>query len=138
MCFDMLLLRTFPWIVLALLSVCSGARDRGRSKGVTRAQRSGNRPSRGRFTLNSGLQCTWATKDVSDTVNLWVKCENPQARVTGGVTDLKCEYRARPQTCPGYQSDPRGYYKQVSRALKKLQGKLCNDDRSRAGKGRHV
>ncbi|XP_072319205.1 fibroblast growth factor-binding protein 1-like [Eucyclogobius newberryi] len=135
----MLLLRTaFPWIllsILALLSLCSGARDRSRSKTVTRAQRSGTGPSRGRFTLKSGLQCTWSTADTSDGVKMSVRCENPQARVHGGVTHVQCEYKAKPQSCPGYQSNPKAYYKQVSRALKKLQGGLCRDERAlvRAG-----
>lgn len=128
----MLILRTVsPWIlvsILALLSVCSGARDRSGSKGVT----SGNAPSRGRFNLKNGMQCTWATKNVSDVVKMSVKCENPQARIDGGVTELRCEYRAKPQTCPGYQSNSKGYYKQVSRALKRLQEKVCREPRALA------
>uniref|UniRef100_A0AAV2LK66 Fibroblast growth factor binding protein 1b n=1 Tax=Knipowitschia caucasica TaxID=637954 RepID=A0AAV2LK66_KNICA len=132
---DMLVLRSaFPWIVvsiLALLSLCSGARDRPRSKGVTRAPRgSGEASSRGKFNLKNGMQCSWVTKDVSRGVKMTVKCQDPQARVTGGVTDVECAYNAKPQSCPGYQSNPKAYYKQVSRALKKLQGGLCQDERA--------
>uniref|UniRef100_A0A8C6WHB0 Fibroblast growth factor binding protein 1b n=1 Tax=Neogobius melanostomus TaxID=47308 RepID=A0A8C6WHB0_9GOBI len=132
LCFNMLILRNIsPWIlvsILALLSVCSGARDRSRSKGVTRAPRSGNGPNPGKFNLKNGMQCTWATKDVNEVVKMTVKCEDPKARIYGGVTDIQCEYRAKPQSCPNYNSNSKGYYKQVSRALKKLQGKLCRDE----------
>lgn len=122
-----------PWILLsalALLTVCSGARDRSRDKEVTGAPRGDSRPSRGKFNLNSGMQCTWATKDANEEVKMTVKCENPQARIHGGVTDLQCEYRAKPQHCPGFLSNSKKYYKQVSRAIRKLQGKLCYDERA--------
>ncbi|XP_051241552.1 fibroblast growth factor-binding protein 1-like [Dicentrarchus labrax] len=145
----MLLLRTFaPWLLLAFLgqqvSPSSGARNknRGADKTVTpapdRAQRSGDKSAatgRGKFSSKDKMQCTWVAKDVADTVRLSVKCENREARVKGGVTDLECRYNAKPQRCPGYQSDPKGFWKQVARALKRLQGKVCRDERAlvRAG-----
>eukprot|EP00064_Thunnus_orientalis_P020932 superscaffoldBa00006055_g21084 len=150
----MLLLRTLaPCLLMAFLaqqvSLSSGARGKGRTaeergadRTVTpapgRAQRSGGKGAapaaaatgRGKFSTKDKMQCTWGARDVGDTVKLSVKCENPEARVKGGVTELRCDYNAKPQSCPGYQSDPRGFWKQVARALKKLKGKLCKDDRA--------
>lgn len=140
----MLLLRTFaPWLLLAFLgqqvSLSSGARNknRGANKAVTpapgRAQRSGNKSAataRGKFSISDKMQCTWGAKDGGDTVRLIVKCEDPEARIKGGVTDLQCEYNAKPERCPGYQSDPKGFWKQVTRAFKRLKGKVCKDDRA--------
>uniref|UniRef100_A0A3B4B0I4 Uncharacterized protein n=1 Tax=Periophthalmus magnuspinnatus TaxID=409849 RepID=A0A3B4B0I4_9GOBI len=104
------------------------ARDKPRSK--EDSQRSGTGPSRGRFTLKNGMHCTWATQDTSNGVKMLVKCENSQARIYGGITDVQCEYNAKPQSCPAYQSNPKAYYKQVSRALKRLQGALCYEERA--------
>ncbi|XP_040892427.1 fibroblast growth factor-binding protein 1-like [Toxotes jaculatrix] len=140
----MLLLRTFaPWLMLAFLGqrvyLSSGARNktRGADKNVVqapgRAQRSGNKGAvtgRGKFSIKDKMQCTWGARDVGDTVRLTVKCENPEARVKGGITDLQCAYNAKPQSCPSYQSDPKGFWKQVARALKRLQGKVCKDERA--------
>uniref|UniRef100_A0A672ZVT4 Fibroblast growth factor binding protein 1b n=1 Tax=Sphaeramia orbicularis TaxID=375764 RepID=A0A672ZVT4_9TELE len=145
----MLLLRTSTlWLLLAFLAqlVClsSGARDKGRgvsqsaaaqsaAPAAGRAQRSGAKSggaTRGKFPIKDGMQCTWTAKDVGDRVKLSVKCENPRARVEGGETDLSCEYYAKPQTCPGFQSDPKAFWKQVGRALKRLQRKVCRDERA--------
>lgn len=140
----MLLMRTFaPWLLLAFLgqqvSLSSGARNKslGADNAVTpapgRAQRSGNKPAvngRGKFSINDKMQCTWGAKDVGETVRLSVKCQDQEARIKGGVTDLQCEYNAKPQHCPGYQSDPKGFWKQVTRAFKRLKGKTCKDDRA--------
>ncbi|XP_076584985.1 fibroblast growth factor-binding protein 1 [Chaetodon auriga] len=138
----MLLLRTFaPWLLLAFIgrqvSLSSGARhkNRGADKAVTpapgRAQRSGDKTAangRGKFSIDEEMQCTWGAQDVADAVMLTVKCENRQARIKGGVTDLQCEYNGKPQRCPGYQSDPKGFWKQVGRAFKRLRSKACRDD----------
>lgn len=114
----MLPLRTFaPWLLLAFL---------GQQVSVSSSAASG----RGKFSTKDKMQCTWGAKDVGDTVNLRVTCENPEARIKGGVTDQQCEYNGKPQKCPGYQSNPRGFWKQVGRAFKRLQSKLCNDDRA--------
>ncbi|XP_028265138.1 fibroblast growth factor-binding protein 1-like [Parambassis ranga] len=128
----MLLLRTFaPWLLLAFLGqqvyLSSGAAE----KLPGRAQRSGAKSAatgQGKFSTKDKTQCTWSAKDVGDNVKLLVKCENPEARATGGTTDLRtCEYTGKPQRCPGYQSDPKGFWKQVARALKRLQSKACRD-----------
>lgn len=141
----MLLLRIFApcllMIFLAqLVSLSSGARaqERGADRAVTpapgRAQRSGGKDAaatrRGKFSTKDKMQCTWGAKGVGDTVKLSVKCEDPVARIKGGVTEIICEYNAKPQSCPGYLSDPKGFWKQVSRALKRLQGKVCKDNRA--------
>ncbi|XP_022068373.1 fibroblast growth factor-binding protein 1 [Acanthochromis polyacanthus] len=136
----MLLLRTLaPCLLLAFLgqqvSLCSGARSADKQTG--RAQRSdkGAISGRGKFSTKEKMQCTWSTRVVGDAVRLPVSCENPEARIKGGTTDLQCEYHAKPATCPGYLSDPRGFWKQVARAFKKLESKVCRDQRAlvRAG-----
>ncbi|XP_034452150.1 fibroblast growth factor-binding protein 1-like [Hippoglossus hippoglossus] len=146
----LLLLRTLaPWMLLAFLghqvTLCSGARNktRGADKPVNppagRGQRSGHdkgaATGRGKFTLKDKTQCTWGARDLGQAVRLSVKCENPEARVTGGTTAMECKYDGKPQSCPGYLSDPKGFWKQVARAFKRLQGKVCKDQRSlvRAG-----
>uniref|UniRef100_UPI003AADAF9C fibroblast growth factor-binding protein 1-like n=1 Tax=Centroberyx gerrardi TaxID=166262 RepID=UPI003AADAF9C len=145
----MLLLRTLaPWLLFAFLaqqvSLSSGAREKGRkgkaedrgaeqtgSAAPGRAQRGGKAAAtRGKFSTKDKMQCTWAAREDGETVNIKVDCENREARITGGVTELSCEYNAKPQVCPGYVSNPAGFWKQVSRALKKLQMKLCMDDRA--------
>ncbi|XP_029294189.1 fibroblast growth factor-binding protein 1 [Cottoperca gobio] len=136
----MFLLKTFaPLLLLAFLgqqvSLSSSARNknRGADKTVTaapgREQRSGNKSAasgRGKFSINNQMQCTWGAKDVEDTVRLSVKCEDREARIKGGVTDIRCEYNAKPQSCPGYTSNRKGFWRQVSRLLKRLQGNVCN------------
>lgn len=131
----MLLLKTLaPCLLLAFLgqqvSLSSGARSVDHQSG--RAQRSdkGAASGRGKFTTRDKLQCTWNARVVGDAVKLQVRCENPEARIKGGVTELRCEYNAKPAMCPSYLSDTRGFWKQVGRALKKLQGKVCRDERA--------
>ncbi|XP_035494272.2 fibroblast growth factor-binding protein 1 [Scophthalmus maximus] len=142
----MLLLRTFaPWVLLAFLghrvSLSSGARNKTRgahgavmAASSGRAQRSGNKGAasgRGKFSLTDDkMRCTWGASDSGDAVRLSVKCENPEARAKGGTTDMRCEYDAKPQGCRGYRSDRKGFWKQVARALKRLQGKVCQDERA--------
>ncbi|KAK2918801.1 fibroblast growth factor-binding protein 1-like [Channa argus] len=120
---DMLLLRTFaPWLLLGFLGGQVTAAP-------GRAQRLGDKAAetgRGKFTTRDQMQCTWASRDVGDTVKLSVKCENPEAR----HSSLMCQYVAKPRSCPGYLSEPRAFWKQVARALKKLQGKVCTDERA--------
>ncbi|XP_053274717.1 fibroblast growth factor-binding protein 1 [Pleuronectes platessa] len=142
----MLLLRTLAaWMLLAFLGhqvcLCSGARNktRGADKPVNppagRAQRSGHEKreatgGRGKFTLKDKTQCTWGARDSGRAVKLSMKCENPEARVTGGTTAMECKYNGKPQSCPGYISNPKGFWKQVARALKRLQDKVCTDQRA--------
>uniref|UniRef100_A0AAQ4QEE3 Fibroblast growth factor binding protein 1b n=2 Tax=Gasterosteus aculeatus aculeatus TaxID=481459 RepID=A0AAQ4QEE3_GASAC len=133
----MLLLRTVaPWMLLVFLgqqvSLSCGTRY---TKGV---QMSGYMPAasgRGKFLATDKMLCSWGTEDVGDTVRLSVRCKDQKTRVKGAVADLECQYNAKPQSCPGYRSDARGFWKQVARALKKLRGKVCKDGRAlvRAG-----
>ncbi|XP_068178103.1 fibroblast growth factor-binding protein 1-like [Antennarius striatus] len=148
---DMALLRTFAlWLLLAFLgqqvspsfgvrhSSRGGSRSRGAAKNGTVAP--GGAPTswkrstlngRGKFDISDEMmQCSWTSKDVADTVRVQVKCENTEARISGGVTDLMCRYEGKPQQCRGYQSNPKGFWKQVGRAFKKLQGKVCRDERT--------
>ncbi|XP_069023632.1 fibroblast growth factor-binding protein 1-like [Embiotoca jacksoni] len=128
----MLPLRTFAlWLLMAFLgqqvSVSSVAGAAGKLPG--RAQRGGNKgAASGKFSTRDKMKCTWGAKDAGDTVKLRVKCEDPEARIKGGDTDLICDYNGKPQRCPGYLSDPKGFWKQVARAFKRLHGKVCRDD----------
>lgn len=131
----MLLLKaSAPWLLLAflgqLVSLSCGARKSDRA--VSKVGVAGRR---GKFSTKERMQCTWVASEVRDAVQLLVKCENPEARVTGGIADLRCEYNAKPRGCPGYLSEPLNFWKQVARALKRLQGKACKDERAlvRAG-----
>lgn len=93
-------------------------------------------PGRGKFAFadewdeDVRMQCTWAARDVADTVRVKVKCEDPGARIRGGVTDIECEYVGTPGVCPGYLANGRVFWRQVARAFKKLQAKVCNDERA--------
>lgn len=126
-----------PWLLLVFLGqhLSSAARNKSRGADTSstpapgRAQRSKSPANgRGKFVINKmKMQCTWAAKDVKDTVRLSVKCENPEARVKGGVTDMQCDYNGKPDRCPSYQSDPKGFWKQLTRAFKRLQDKVCAD-----------
>ncbi|CAJ1052534.1 fibroblast growth factor-binding protein 1-like [Xyrichtys novacula] len=146
----MQLLRTFaPWLLLAFLgqqvSLSSSVRNKNRRTDRTAtqapggAQRSESKSAatgRGKFLIKTKkMQCTWGAEDVGDRVRLNIKCENPEARVKGGTTDLECQYNGKPERCPGYQSDPNGFWKQVARTFKRLQAKVCIDERAlvRAG-----
>lgn len=142
---NMHLLRALgPWVLVVLLGYQvrassldprgadpSGTGPRGRALvGGGKAPATG----RGKFLIDGGqeqkMQCTWVAQDVHDEVALSVKCEDPEARVRGGVTELQCAYTGRPQLCRGYRSNPKGFWKQVSRAFKRLQTKVCADDRA--------
>lgn len=128
----MLLLGVFPWLLLVILQqqvpLTCGVRDTVPSR-VQRSRSKGGAVGWGKFP-SSSMQCIWSAKDVNDKVKLVVTCQDPQARIQGGVTDLTCEYNAKPQSCPGYLSDPKGFWKQVGRAFTKLQRKVCRDKRA--------
>lgn len=140
----MSLLRTFaPWGLVVLLGyqVCASSGERRGADLSGRAARGNARggagkssaTGRGKFLIDEEqdkqMQCTWVAQDVADAVRLSVKCEDARARIRGGVTELQCQYHAKPQLCPGYQSNPKGFWKQVSRAFKRLQSNVCNDVR---------
>lgn len=149
----MLLLRTLaPCLLFACLALqvalCVGSRNKER-KGKVDVRALERSPSsapfredkggkalatKGKFSTKDKLQCTWVARG-EDTVTLAVTCQNPEAKVKGGVTDLSCTYTARPTSCPGYDSNPASYWKQVARALKKLQKKLCADSRAQIKTG---
>lgn len=130
----MLVLCTFaPWLLLAFLGQQVSLSSAVRNKKWGAGERgSSSAPSgRGKFPIVADkMLCTWAAKDVGDAVRLTVKCENPEARVTGGVTDLECQYNGKPQLCPAYGSNRQRFWKQVTRAFKRHQGKVCKDERA--------
>ncbi|KAM8878549.1 fibroblast growth factor-binding protein 1-like [Spinachia spinachia] len=137
-----------PWMLLLFLgqqvSLSSGARNKNRAadNAVTSApdkgHKSGHKPTasgRGKFLAVDKVLCSWGAKDVGDSVRLSVKCKDQKTRGEGAVADLECQYSAKAQSCAGFRSDPRGFWRQVGRALKRLRGKVCKDGRAlvRAG-----
>lgn len=137
----MYVLTTFtPWVLVVLLGyqVCASSGERsGADHSVTearsRAQGRGSKSTatgRGKFLIGEEhgkkMQCTWVAQDVPDAVRLSVKCVDPEARVTGGVTELQCQYNAKPQLCPGYQSNPKGFWKHSGVALLTSTGENCS------------
>ncbi|KAJ3614103.1 hypothetical protein NHX12_017679 [Muraenolepis orangiensis] len=91
------------------------------SRGADKGMRSTE--PKGRFSKDD-MQCTWASRKESDgAVGLQVACRNSDAARPA----KSCEYTGYPASCPGYVSNPAGFWKQVSRALKRMQGKLCED-----------
>uniref|UniRef100_A0A8C5CZD8 Fibroblast growth factor binding protein 1b n=1 Tax=Gadus morhua TaxID=8049 RepID=A0A8C5CZD8_GADMO len=87
---------------------------------------------KGKFSTKNSLQCTWASKKERDVVKLRISCENSEeAPARDGVSSMKvCEYVGKPARCPAYISNPAGFWKQVSRTLKKMEGQLCKDTRA--------
>ncbi|KAJ8281474.1 hypothetical protein GJAV_G00068100 [Gymnothorax javanicus] len=73
---------------------------------------------KGKFTTKDKTKCTWLA-DEGDTVTLAVVCEK------GGV-GFNCEYTARPAACAPYALNPKAYWKQIARSLKK-QRNICED-----------
>ncbi|CAL8331267.1 unnamed protein product [Lota lota] len=156
----MVFLKTsFSCVLLACLAqqVCisDGAREKGekgrrelivgdremepvRVRGSGRADR-GMRSTepKGKFSTKKSIQCSWESKKERDLVKLRVSCENSEeALARDGVSSMKvCEYTGKPIRCPGYSSSPAGFWKQVARALKKMEGQLCEDSNAlvRAG-----
>lgn len=139
----MILLRTFASCLLLSfvaqqVSMSSGARTGGNngaertvSAAAGRAQRSRSKSAvsgRGKFTKEN-MQCTWTAQDAGESVKLSVLCEDPEARRRGGMSELQCNYYGKPRSCPAYASNPSGFWKQVSRAFKRLHAEVCYDDR---------
>ncbi|XP_057698994.1 fibroblast growth factor-binding protein 1 [Corythoichthys intestinalis] len=95
---------------------------------------------RGKFHYGGTMNCTWISREGADErVRVSVKCEDPVARVRGGVTDRECRYEGRPSRCPAFRANPRGFWKQVSRSFRRLGADVCSDQkalvRARACKG---
>ncbi|XP_059188486.1 fibroblast growth factor-binding protein 1-like [Centropristis striata] len=133
----MLLKTLAPWLLLAFVglqvSLSSGARKKNREAGKSSIPAAELRYSRGKFAGGGKMLCTRSAVNDRDRVRVTVKCEDPEARVKGGVTELRCNYYAKPHGCPGYLSNNKNFWKQVGRAFKKLKGKVCKDERSGVG-----
>ncbi|XP_051983519.1 fibroblast growth factor-binding protein 1 [Xyrauchen texanus] len=82
---------------------------------------------KGKFTTKDKAQCSWVARG-EDTYTLTVTCK------PGKGDELSCKYSAKPATCTEYFFNPKSYWKQIARSLKK-QKKLCMDQRAllRAG-----
>lgn len=119
---NMLVLRGFALLFLFLephLPLASAAPGRAHRDGAAIA-------GSGKFSSADKMQCKWNTRNAGPAVILRVTCEPAGTK----IPSRSCEYTAKPQSCPGYQSDPKGFWKQVGRALKRLKGKLCEDERA--------
>ncbi|XP_071398670.1 fibroblast growth factor-binding protein 1-like [Centroberyx affinis] len=93
-------------------------RDRGQKEGRQHPKSVGPLPVRGELVAKDKSQCTWVATG-QELLTLSVTCRNGDRR-------FSCEYVAKPAACPQYASNPRLYWKQIGRALKK-QRKLCRD-----------
>nr|XP_015199392.1 PREDICTED: fibroblast growth factor-binding protein 1 isoform X1 [Lepisosteus oculatus] len=73
---------------------------------------------KGKFPTKDKALCTWLATG-GDVSTLSVNCGK-------GDASLACEYTAKPSACPQFASNPKSYWKQITRALKK-QKNLCKD-----------
>lgn len=124
----------FRNLVMVCLLVCiaqhvsEAGSDKGRDKrgktegadtsGGSRNAKGNDNVQKGKFTAKDKAQCTWQAEG-TDTYFMTVTCSK-------GKATQECTYTARPDTCPGYSGNKKGYWKQIARALKK-QKKLCQD-----------
>ncbi|XP_047196592.1 fibroblast growth factor-binding protein 1 [Hippoglossus stenolepis] len=116
---------------LMLGSCQKGRRGRG-GRGVDKGQnkdRSGVKvgrqpksvsaqPIKGKLVTKDKSECTWAATG-EDVFVLGVTCRK-------GDRSFSCEYVSQPSLCQRYTSNPKLYWKQIARALKK-QRNLCQD-----------
>ncbi|XP_066505997.1 fibroblast growth factor-binding protein 1 [Hoplias malabaricus] len=80
-----------------------------------------NVASKGRFTNEEKMQCSWEA--IGDqTLILSIRCSKENQ-------SIHCEYTANPGLCPQFQSSAAKFWKQISRSLKK-QKKLCQDPKA--------
>lgn len=86
--------------------------------------------SAGKFSSRDRMRCTWSAGEAGDAVKVRVSCVTPGAQRHGGMTATSCEYLGRPRSCPGYNQNPKTFWKQVARAFQKLQNKVCVDGRA--------
>lgn len=108
------------WLVLVLLN-----HRILRASAAKRPEISG-----GEFSTSDRTQCTWSAGEAGDAVKVRLSCVSPGAQRPGRITATSCEYLGRPRSCPGYNQNPRTFWKQVARAFKKLQNKVCVDGRA--------
>ncbi|XP_041952592.1 fibroblast growth factor-binding protein 1 [Alosa alosa] len=100
-----------------------GREKKGKTDGVdsssgSRTPRGNDNVPKGKFTTKDKAQCTWKAEG-TDTYIMTITCKK-------GKKSSECTYTARPDTCPGYSGNTKGYWKQIARDLKK-QKKLCQD-----------
>ncbi|XP_059372715.1 fibroblast growth factor-binding protein 1-like [Carassius carassius] len=118
---DIALFLIFSCIVQQVAQVNS-LRDRGR-RAQTGGKRRGQRNEsglKGRFSLKRAVRG-------DDAFVLGVTCKN-------GAKIFGCEYVAKPTACQQYASNTQGYWKQISRSLKK-QRTLCRDSSAMVNAG---
>ncbi|XP_062407407.1 fibroblast growth factor-binding protein 1 [Sardina pilchardus] len=95
-----------------------GKTDGADSSSGSRTPRGNDNAPKGKFTTKDKAQCTWKAEGTETSI-MTITCK--KGKETSG-----CTYTARPDTCPGYSGNTKGYWKQIARALKK-QKKLCQD-----------
>lgn len=95
-----------------------GAESSSGTSRLTRNPNGNDNVFKGKFSTKDKTQCTWKAEG-TDTYVMTVTCNK-------GKETRECTYTARPDTCPGYTGNTKGYWKQIGRAIKK-QKKLCQD-----------
>ncbi|KAM9741793.1 fibroblast growth factor-binding protein 1 [Menidia menidia] len=93
-----------------------GKRGRTGPKAGRQPKSGSARPIKGKLLTRDKAECSWVATG-EDPVILNITCKKAD-----GI--LRCEYAARPGSCPQYASNGDLYWKQISRALKK-QRSLC-------------
>ncbi|XP_066575915.1 fibroblast growth factor-binding protein 1 [Amia ocellicauda] len=74
---------------------------------------------KGKFaSKDKKTQCSWAAS-AGDTTSLRVSCQKEEAT-------LSCEYTAKPAACPESVANPKAFWKQIAKALRK-EKQLCKD-----------
>ncbi|KAG8591484.1 hypothetical protein GDO81_000195 [Engystomops pustulosus] len=86
-----------------------------------RGSRGGKGSLQGKFVSKDKAECIWSVSE-TETVVLNVEC-------TKGDIKLTCVFGGNPATCPNYAANPKSYWKQITRALRK-QKNLCQDQKA--------
>ncbi|RVE76066.1 hypothetical protein OJAV_G00005000 [Oryzias javanicus] len=80
-----------------------------------------------KFSTGVYTRCRWNARNAEVAVILRVTCS-----LVGTNNTTSCQYiAAKPESCPGYLSDPEGFWKQLNLAVRRMKGKLCEDKRAR-------
>ncbi|KAM4049742.1 fibroblast growth factor-binding protein 1 [Anomaloglossus baeobatrachus] len=86
-----------------------------------RGSKGGKVSLQGKFVSKDKAECIWSVTG-TETVALNVECLK-------GETKLSCAYGGNPTACPNYVANPKTYWKQITRALRKLKN-ICQDQKA--------
>ncbi|XP_020773271.1 fibroblast growth factor-binding protein 1 [Boleophthalmus pectinirostris] len=105
-------------ILLILACVSHQALANARRTARTPRQARSPQPIRGKTVTKDKAECTWAATG-DDVFTLGVTCKKAGKRIS-------CDYVARPNLCAQFAGNPKLYWRQIARSLKK-QKDLCQD-----------